>query len=50
MFTIQKVVLIFKAGADCVAAAEPSKFSCIESKLRELGAILWAKMDPAVGV
>lgn len=48
--TKQRVFLIFKVGADWVAATEPSKFSCIESKIGELGVILWAKMDPAVGV
>lgn len=50
MLTTQKVDLIFKAGADFVATAEPSKFSCIGSRKWEVGDILWAKMDPAVGV
>lgn len=42
--------MIFKVGADFVAVAEPSKFSCIGSKKEELVDILWAKKDPAVGV
>lgn len=50
MFTTHRVDLIFKVGADCVATAEPSKFSFIESKQGELDSSLWAKTDPAVGV
>lgn len=45
-FTKQRVFFIFKAGADCVAMVEPSKLSCIESKVGGF----CAKMDPAVGV
>jgi len=49
MLTIQRVFFILGAGADCVAMAEPSKLSCIESKAA-VDVILCAKMDPAVGV
>jgi len=49
MFTKQRVLFILEAGADCVAMAEPSKLSCIESKA-VVDAIFCAKMDPAVGV
>ena len=51
MSTKHKVVLIFKAGADLVKTDETSKGSSTESKTRgEKGDILWANIDPAVGV
>jgi hypothetical protein len=51
MFTTHRVDLIFEIGADCVVTSGPSNFSSIESRKGEVGGdILWAKMDPAVGV
>lgn len=50
MFTTLRVDLIFKLGSDCVATSGLSKFFSVESKKGEVGDILWAMMDPAVGV
>jgi len=50
MFTTHRVDLIFKLGSDCVATSGLRKLFSIESKKGEVGDILWAMMDPAVGV
>lgn len=50
-FTKHRVFFIFKSGADCVETVEASKGSSVEARTwGEVGVIIWAKRDPAVGV